>query len=314
LAQRWRLLKLGNATGFTTVMYDWLVQLTGAPTALGTQDVVAATDVAASGGNSAVYLSFQGNPGAGASVGLVDGNSAEAASYSGYFGTDANGNNAGPIVEIGTTYYLLANSAYTVTTSSPLSPSAYVLDEAQSLCLLAGTRIATPSGPRAIETLEVGDLVTTASGAPLAICWMGHEAVSNGLRRRKADWPVRIMPDAFGPGLPAAELWMSPEHAVFVEDVLIPARCLVNGTSISHVARDRFTYWHVALASHDVIAAEGLPVESLLPDLATIAGFDNAATAPVPDAFAAPCAPVVTQGPALERVRANLAKAETLVA
>ena len=61
------------------------------------------------------------------------------------------------------------------------------------------------------------------------------------------------------------DLLLSPDHAIFIDGVLIPAGLLVNGVSIlpAHdVPRPR--YWHVELDAHDILFAEGLPVESFL--------------------------------------------------
>ena len=41
-------------------------------------------------------------------------------------------------------------------------------------------------------------------------------------------------------------------------------KLLINGTSIAQEKRNRVTYFHVELPRHDVILAEGLPVESYL--------------------------------------------------
>jgi hypothetical protein len=51
---------------------------------------------------------------------------------------------------------------------------------------------------------------------------------------------------------------------VFVNDVLIPIRHLINGSTIAQVKVDRVTYHHIELAKHDVLLAEGLPAESFL--------------------------------------------------
>jgi hypothetical protein len=77
-------------------------------------------------------------------------------------------------------------------------------------------------------------------------------------------WPVRIASDAFGPGVPGRAVMLSPDHAVFVDGALIPVRHLVNGRTVAQVAVDQVTYWHVELARHDVLLAEGLPCESFL--------------------------------------------------
>ncbi len=57
---------------------------------------------------------------------------------------------------------------------------------------------------------------------------------------------------------------LSPDHAVFVDDVLVPVRHLINGSTIVQEPVAEVTYYHVELATHDVILAEGLPCESYL--------------------------------------------------
>jgi hypothetical protein len=69
---------------------------------------------------------------------------------------------------------------------------------------------------------------------------------------------------AFGRGLPARPLFLSPDHAVFAETVLIPAKYLINGSSVVQVPVDRVTYLHIELERHAVILAEGMPSESYL--------------------------------------------------
>jgi hypothetical protein len=69
---------------------------------------------------------------------------------------------------------------------------------------------------------------------------------------------------AFAPGCPDRDLYLSPDHAVLVDGVLIPVCYLVNGTMIVQEPRDSVTYWHVELSEHAVICAEGVAAESYL--------------------------------------------------
>ncbi len=64
--------------------------------------------------------------------------------------------------------------------------------------------------------------------------------------------------------MPFADLWLSPEHCIVLDGVMIPVKELVNGRSIRHAPRATVTYWHVELTAHDVMLAEGLPAESYL--------------------------------------------------
>jgi hypothetical protein len=59
-------------------------------------------------------------------------------------------------------------------------------------------------------------------------------------------------------------LFLSPDHAVFANDVLIPVKHLINGTSVEQEPMDEVTYYHLELPQHDVVLAEGMPAESYL--------------------------------------------------
>jgi hypothetical protein len=132
-------------------------------------------------------------------------------------------------------------------------------------CYRAGTHILTDRGEVPVEALSVGDNVVTASGHARPIVWIGHRVV-DCLRHpdRRKVWPVLVRAGAFADSAPHRDLWLSPDHAVFVDDVLIPIRHLINGASIEQVPTETVAYYHVELAQHDVLLAEGLPAESYL--------------------------------------------------
>ncbi len=180
-------------------------------------------------------------------------------------------------------------------------------------CYLRGTRIATPAGERAVESLAAGDLVLTQSGEARPITWIGHRRIDCRRHRRPRDvFPVRVRAGAFGDRLPARDLRLSPDHAVFMYDALIPIRCVINGATVIQERAAEVTYFHVELPSHDVILAEGLPAESYL-DLGNRRAFDNGGGAVVlhPD-FGAQvwqreaCAELILGGPLLVAVRQRL--------
>jgi len=192
---------------------------------------------------------------------------------------------------------------------------------AATACFAAGTRIATPDADVPVEALRAGQLVRTAAGEAKPVSWIGHRRVDCRRHPRPEEvWPVRVQAHAFGPGRPHRDLWLSPDHAVLVRgdgkgaapDVLIPIRYLVNGASVRQRRRDQVTYYHVELAAHEVLLAEGLPAESYL-DTGNRAAFANGGTTVMatPD-FArrvwasAACAPLVMDGPRLIRVRQAL--------
>ena len=133
-------------------------------------------------------------------------------------------------------------------------------------CFAAGTRIATPRGDAPVETLRPGRRVQLARGGSAPVKWVGCTTIDLSRHPDPARAaPIRIRADAFGPGRPCRDLLVSPEHCLLVDGALVPAGRLTNGASI---ARDdgfgRIDYWHVELARHDILLAEGLPAESYL--------------------------------------------------
>ena len=179
-------------------------------------------------------------------------------------------------------------------------------------CFRAGTPIAIPGGEAAVERLAAGDLVVTLDG-PRPVRWLGRRRIDCRRHPRPGDvLPVRIAPDAFGPGAPATELFLSPDHAVFVEGVLVPIRYLANGASIAQVDAAEVEYFHVELETHAVLFAANLPCESYL-DTGNRAAFENGGTAVAlhPD-FArrvwasAACAELLLAGPRLHAIRRHL--------
>ena len=76
--------------------------------------------------------------------------------------------------------------------------------------------------------------------------------------------PVRIAADAFGPGQPHQPVFLSPDHAVHVDGVLIPVKHLINGTTVRRIDAGRAEYHHIELEQHGVVLAAGLPAESYL--------------------------------------------------
>ncbi len=113
----------------------------------------------------------------------------------------------------------------------------------------------------------------TRDGKARVIKWVGNRRVDCGCHPAPHNfWPVRILAHAFGPGRPHRNLLLSPDHAVYADGVLIPARYLINGTSIAQLHVAEAAYYHVEPDQHDVIVAEGLQAETYL-DTANRASF-----------------------------------------
>ena len=204
-----------------------------------------------------------------------------------------------------------SNVAFAVSNGG-MSQDYGVLVSAQPACYCRGTLISTPRGEQAVETLAIGDAVVTAAGASQPIRWIGRRSYAGRfLAANPGAQPIRFRAGSLGEGLPRRDLLVSPEHAMFLDGLLIPARCLVNGSSIAqHCRLDRIDYYHVELDSHDVLLAEGAPSESFLDDNSR-GMFHNASefAALHPDAPSGGgfCAPKVDAGYQLETIRRRLA-------
>ncbi len=140
------------------------------------------------------------------------------------------------------------------------------------LCFAAGTRIATPRGEILVEELIIGDAVKTVHGASKPIKWIGRSSYNGRfITNDHLMLPVCIKRNAIAENMPARDLFVSPGHAIYVDGILIPAWRLINGVTITQAASvERVSYFHIELADHDVILAEGCPAESFLDD-----GFRN---------------------------------------
>ncbi|MFO1028811.1 MAG: Hint domain-containing protein, partial [Acetobacteraceae bacterium] len=188
-------------------------------------------------------------------------------------------------------------------------------------CFLQGTRILTPDGEVAVEDLRFGDLVLTHDDTPARVIWVGQRTVSCAAHPHpERVWPVRISAGAFGRGRPRRDLFLSPDHCLYLDQVLIPVKCLIDGQAIAQVKLDALTYYHVELPRHGVLLAEGLESESyldsngrsnfgnggtvlrLFPDFASVS--DDAAL--LWEALA--CAPRRVTGPEVAAVRRRLSR------
>ncbi len=193
--------------------------------------------------------------------------------------------------------------------SIPKSDPGFILAVAPA-CFRSGTAIATEDGEVAVEMLRIGDRVRTLHRGLQPIRWIGRrriDAAAVAARPREA-WPVRIAAGAMGRDLPARDLYLSPDHAVFVDDVLVPVRHLANGRSIAQVPVDEVTYYHIELDSHEIVLSEGLATETYLDaggrsafEAVGVPGAAQPSGAWAREALAR--APLVVTGPVLGSIR-----------
>jgi hypothetical protein len=146
-------------------------------------------------------------------------------------------------------------------------------------CLLKGTRLSTPSGECAVEDLRIGDEVLTLSG-PKAAKWIGYSRYTKDADRpwQTGVMPIRVARSAIADGAPRRDLYLSAEHRVFINGVLIAVKQLVNGTSIAPATpagMAAIAYYHVEFDTHEVMLAEGAPVESFMDENAERESFAN---------------------------------------
>lgn len=165
-------------------------------------------------------------------------------------------------------------STHTVTITAPSNPNfqltllnataADVMNSLTVACLLRGTLVQTPAGEVAVEALSIGDLVTTVDGAAKAIKWIGTRSFGGAfVRGNDRVTPVQIRAGALGVNTPSRDLFVSPEHAVLVEGVLVPAEKLVNGSSILRASGiELVDYFHLEFETPEVVITNGAPTET----------------------------------------------------
>lgn len=154
------------------------------------------------------------------------------------------------------------------------------------LCFGAGTLIATPDGPRPVEALRPGDRLTLAEGGTGLLRWVGHRRLSAAdLILHPRLRPVVIAAHAFGPGRPARDLTVSPQHRILIEgwqaellfggpQVLVPAIHLRAPLARQAEVTGPVDYYHLFLDDHAILLSEGLPSESFQPGAQGVSALD----------------------------------------
>ena len=150
----------------------------------------------------------------------------------------------------------------------------------------AGTLIDTPDGPRPVETLAAGEVVTTLGNGSRPLRWVGRRRVEvvellahPGLR------PVAFDPGSLGN---ARDLLVSPQQRVLIDDwraavyfgedrVLVAAQALVDDRTARLVLPHQGVDYVMLLCDrHEVVLAEGALSESFHPGDAGLAALPRA--------------------------------------
>lgn len=159
------------------------------------------------------------------------------------------------------------------------------------ICFTPGTRLATQTGPVAIEDLAPGDRILTRDDGPQEIIWSGHRRMSGArLFAMPGQRPIRIRSGAMGEDRPDQDLVVSPDHRILLsgrapkdlwgeDEVLVRAADLVGDRAVSIDQSLRETWYiHLMLERHQVIWANGLAVETFHPgymDLEHLSGLQR---------------------------------------
>lgn len=206
------------------------------------------------------------------------------------------------------------------------------------VCFATGTLIDTDRGPRPVHLLRVGDMIRTRDHGMQPLRWLGGRQLSaSELAGQTRLHPIRVAAGALGPGMPARDLTVSPQHRLLVRsaiaermtgapEVLIAAVHLLGHPGIERIAAATIGYWHLMFDRHEIVFAEGAEAESLhLGPMALSGMSDDALTelrALFPDLVAAgiagapapTCRPVMRGKPVKKLIERQLRNFKPLVA
>lgn len=148
--------------------------------------------------------------------------------------------------------------------------------EGKLTSFLCGTFIRTPSGDVPVETLRIGDLITTPDSKSIKIKWIGRRKYSPPIPDNNDIIPILIKTDAFSPNVPDRDLSISPHHGIIVDTYIVPAGALINDLTIyQNTDIININYYHIHTEKHEIIIANNTPVETFV-DVDNLRMFDNA--------------------------------------
>lgn len=143
-------------------------------------------------------------------------------------------------------------------------------------CFAPGTSIDTPSGPKDVARLAIGDLIATQDHGNVPIRWIGQRTIDLDGAALTAR-PVQLKAGCLGQDRPQRDTIVSPDHRILVRhsaveflfgsgEALAPAKALAGLARIRQMAgRKKIQYFTLLTDRHEVIFANGLRVETLYP-------------------------------------------------
>lgn len=175
-----------------------------------------------------------------------------------------------------------------------------------ALGLAAGANLRTPCGDRRIENLRPGDLVVTRDDGLQPVRLVFSQTFSAAeIAADPSLAPLHFKARAIGPMMPQRPLTVGGAHRILVPgwrlenaddrtSFLVAARDLASAQDESYSQRlhGDVTYYHVIFDRHQVFTANGLPVESFLPNPVTMSGMKMEVTQQITEIF-----PELTRSP-----------------
>ncbi len=174
---------------------------------------------------------------------------------------------------------MVPGQTYTFTSEGNIGGNAGARPYSEFACFTAGTFVDTPDGPRKIDTLIPGDLVSTLENGPQPVRWVGKRTMP-GISKMA---PITIQAGTLGAH---HDLRVSPNHRMLVDDalaqlltgfdgVLVAAKHLVNDSNIRREECGFVTYVHLMFDQHEIITTQGCRSESYFYDPASQNGLNS---------------------------------------
>lgn len=143
-------------------------------------------------------------------------------------------------------------------------------------CFGPGTMIITQDGEIPVEWLDTSHKVLTRDHGFQPVKWVGRTKIyGNYFDRHPEERPIKIAAGSLGENIPARDLRLTGNHRVLIRsadaqlmffsaEVFAPTKAWVDaGMATLDLPRETFTLTHVLCASHEVILAESVWVESM---------------------------------------------------
>ncbi|CAN0173437.1 unnamed protein product, partial [Chrysoparadoxa australica] len=159
--------------------------------------------------------------------------------------------------------------------------------------------VRTPLGGRRVEMLKPGDMVLVRHNGmqPVRMIWTWTVTAAE-MRKHPELAPIRLKPRAVGPMMPNRDLRIASGHRVLIPGYRIAGAedqpgCLMrvdgvasaSDAAYSDWSSEEVTYYNLVFDRHEVITAEGLPIETFRPSPKALNLLDIGAQQRLKDLF-----------------------------